>query len=413
MDRELSPENLSARRRRRGLRLAVAAVVFVVLILGLRRVIEPSVDRDEIRTAVVERGEVVASISASGQVVPAREQLVSALFTTEIVDVLVQPGAEVEKGAALLRLDSRDLELELSELTEQLALAGNQRDSRILELEKSLDEARSRHELLGVDLESRQATLSRREALAADGLIAEGELLEAQLNVKRTMAELEQLERVMTNAEASAETALERIDLETSILRNQLDNRRRLLSHATVSAPRHGVVTWLVDQIGASIVDGAPLARVADLSAFRVEAGVSDFYASQLRDGLPARVVAGDDVLEAEVEAILPTVEGGSMKLLVKLAEPGHPILRPRLRVDVEVVTGSEQDALGLRNGPALGANTQFLYRIEDGWAIRTPVELGLASRHRVQVLDGLQAGDEVIISDTRELHHLDRFRVE
>jgi len=413
MDRALSAEKLSARARRRWVGVALAVGAVLVAVLGLRRLIEPSVDRDEIRTSIVESGEVVASISAAGQVVPAHEQLVSALFASEVVEVLVQPGTEVEKGDPLLRLDSRDLELEISNLTDQLALARNQREGRLLELQKSLDEARSRHELLQVDLESRGATLARQRALAADGLIADGALLEAQLDVKRTTAELEQLERVMANAEASARTALERIDLETSILSQQLAGRTRLLSEATVSAPRSGVVTWLLDEIGASVVSGAPLARVADLTAFRVEAGVSDFYASQLREGLAARVTVGDETLDAEVEAILPTVEGGSMKLIVGLAEPGHPQLRPRLRVDVEVVTGSEPDALSVRNGPALGAGTRFLYRIERGWAIRTPVKLGLASRHRVQVISGLQAGDEVIISDTRDLHHLDEFRVE
>ncbi|MEM7049050.1 MAG: efflux RND transporter periplasmic adaptor subunit [Acidobacteriota bacterium] len=413
MDRALSAADLARRSRRR--RLAGLAIVatFLVAVFGLRSWIRPSIDREAIRTARVERGEVTASISAAGQVVPLEEQVLSALVDSEVLEVLAPVGAEVTAGQAVVRLDGRGLELEIAELREQLALKENLRRAERLRLEESQDASRSRLELLKIDLESRQTKHTRFVTLAAAGVISGDQLYEAELDVTRTSVEIAQLERAMRHAAESAETELERIDLETAILRGQRSEKERQLAGCTVRAPRAGVVTWVLDDVGTRAVTGAALARLADLSTFRIEAQVSDFYASTLRSGLPVEVSTGGITLGGEVAAILPTVEGGQMKLQVDLEDPSHSGLRPQLRVDVEVVTGRVADGLGLKNGPAIGSNgRQIVYRIVDGFAERTEVELGMASPQRVQVLAGLEEGDEVILSDTRDIDHLQRVRV-
>ncbi|MBZ0112272.1 MAG: efflux RND transporter periplasmic adaptor subunit [Thermoanaerobaculia bacterium] len=396
------------------MRLAVGiTVVGIIALLALRSWIRPSLDREEIRTAIVERGEVVASISAAGVVVPMEEQVVSALFPSEVMAVIAGVGSTVETGQPILGLDGRQLELELADLEEQLALKENLRRGERLALQESLGGLQSRHELLAIDLKSRQARLNRFETLARDGAVSKDQLFEAQLDVTRTSVEMQQLERSMVHAEAAADTQLERIDLETSILRHQVTERRRQLETATVTAPRDGVVTWLLDEVGTRVVPGMALVRVADLSTFRVEAQVSDFYASRLEPGLPAVVRVGEDRLDAEVAAILPTIEGGQITLQIDLADPQSDLLRSRLRVDVEVVTGRVADALSLKNGPAIGSNvSQTIFKIADGVARRTDVVLGISSRHRVQVLEGLEEGDEVIISDPRHIEHLESIRV-
>jgi HlyD family secretion protein len=414
MDRPISYSRQAQDRYRRWLLTAVVAVVGVVALFTLRSWIRPTLNREEIRTAIVERGEVVASISAAGVVVPMDEQVVSALFASSVVEVIAGVGTTVEAGQPILGLDGRQLELELADLEEQLALKENLRRGERLTLQESLDELRSRHELLTIDLESRQARKNRLETLARDGAVSKDQLFEAQLDVTRTSVEMQQLERSMVHAEATAETQLERIDLETSMLRHQVTERKRQLETATVTAPRDGVVTWLLDEVGTRVAPGMPLVRVADLSTFRVEAQVSDFYASRLEPGLPALVRVGDDRLDGEVAAILPTIEGGQITLQVGLADPRSDLLRSRLRVDVEVVTGRVADALSVKNGPAIGSNVrQAVFRIADGIARRTDVVLGISSRHRVQVLEGLEEGDEVIISDPRHIEHLESIRVQ
>ena len=162
----MASSQLTSQRRRQWISWSLAVFVFFVGIAALRSGIRPSIDRDEIRTARVELGEVVASISAAGQVVPLKEQVVSALFESEVIEVLAAPGKEVAEGEAMLRLDGRALDLEVADLREQLALKENLRRSERLSLGQSLDASRSRLELLAIDLESREASLARFEALS-------------------------------------------------------------------------------------------------------------------------------------------------------------------------------------------------------------------------------------------------------
>ncbi|MDJ0655768.1 MAG: efflux RND transporter periplasmic adaptor subunit [Xanthomonadales bacterium] len=388
--------------------------LLVAGLMALRWAIEPGVDRSDVRIATVERGTVVASISATGQVVPGDEQIISSLFVSEVTEVVARAGDTVTAGDLLLRLDARALKSTIRDLNEQLALKDNQRHSAQLALERSLNEAQGRRDLLEIDLLSRKARHQRLSTLADKGAISAGDLQEAELDVRRTQAELKQLSRSIDNQQATAEADLERISLEASILSNQLREQQRTLDSAEVRAPRDGVVTWVLDQPGAPVTSGLQLARVADLSRYRVEAQVSDFYAPRLRQGLQAKVTAGNRMLSAEVDAILPTVEGGSMTLLIELDDPAAEGLRPQLRVDVEVVTGRAENALSIVNGPAIGeGGRQFVYRINNGEAVRTQVDLGVASRNSVQILDGLAEGDQVIISDMRDYQHLEIINLE
>lgn len=413
MDRDIPAARHRRQQRLRLLGWSLGALAVVLGLAALRGWIRPSLDRDQIRTARVERGPVAASISAAGQVVPREEQVVSALFEAELVEVLATAGTAVEPGQPILRLDDRALGLEIADLQEELALKENLRRGERQALEQSLDASRSRLELLAIDLESRRASLVRFQALAKDGAIASDQLFEAELAVQRTVVEIGQIERTMSHARQAAATELERIELETSILRNRLTEKRRQLDSCTVRAPRAGVVTWALEQVGSRVSAGLPLARVADLESFKVEAQLSDFYAARLDSGLPAQVKVGEALLEARIAAILPTVEGGQITLQIELEDPSHVDLRPRLRVDVEVITGQVEDALAIKNGPAIGSNgRQDVYRLVEGRALRTSVLFGLSSRHRVQVLEGLEEGDEVILSDTRDIAHLTSIRV-
>ena len=401
-------------RRNRRLRWLLLAAALAFGFWLLRTMLSPSVDREALRISIVERGDVMATISASGVVTPRNELVISSNFPAQVGEVLAVAGAKLAMGDPILVLDSRQLAVDIQDLQEKLGLKNNDRLTAGLKLERASNESTGRYELRQIDLESHQAKFKRLAALAESGLISKGDLLEAQLDVRRSAVQLRQLEDQLKNQLASNEAELERIGLEAAILQNQLDEKRRLLDLTTVRAPRAGVLTWVLDEIGSSITEGMPLARIADLSAFRVEATLSDFYASRLREGLPVVVDAKGQVLHGSVKSVLPTVENGAMHLIIELDDPAAAGLRPQLRVDVEVVTGISKDTLRLRKGLGLtGSGQQQLYRLIDGQAIRTPVQLGLSNRDYVEVIQGLSLGDEIIVSSSSEFEHLAQVEVD
>jgi HlyD family secretion protein len=414
MDKPLEQQELSRVSRNKRLKAVALVLVLITAFFSLRAALVPGIDRDDIRLSIVERGDVRATISASGVVTPRNELVISSSFTSEVKEILAVAGANVNEGDPILLLDSKPLQVVIQDLQEKLALKENERLSAGLKLEQSTNDAEGRYELRKIDLESRQAKHQRLSTLAKSGVISKGELEEAQLDVRRTTVEIEQLEKQMINQQQSNRAELDRITLEAGILQNQLDEKKRLMDMTIVKAPRAGVLTWVLDEIGTSISTGEPLARIADLSAYRVEATMSDFYAPQLQEGLAVTVVTASTELEGIVQSVLPTVENGAMKLMIALDNPAAAGLRPQLRVNVDIVTGFAGDTLRFRKGLGItGGGRQQLYRVTDDMAYRSDVQLGLGNREYIEVLSGLKEGDEIIVSDNSEFKHLEELEIE
>jgi HlyD family secretion protein len=111
--------------------------------------------------------------------------------------------------------------------------------------------------------------------------------------------------------------------------------------------------------------------------------------------------------------SVHPAIENGVVRFTADLDAPRDRRLRDNLRVDVLVVTGERRAALRLRKGPiAQDGGTDSVFVIAGDEAVRRPVRLGLSGAQHFEVVSGLQEGDEVIVSDTRDYQQYDRIRV-
>lgn len=409
MDR---PIDASVKNRRviRQVGIVVAAILVATLgFAGFRRLITPAVKADRIRTAVAVEGPIEVTVTASGTVVPMYEEVISSPIGSSVTRILKQSGQRVKQGEAILELDASPTRLALGNLDEQIALKKNERLSKDLELNKTLIDKQGRLELKQIDLESRQAKAQRLERLAEDGLAAQDELLEAQLDIRRTGIELRQLQESIDNLRDSMQADLQRIELETSMLMKQRDEQLRLLGLATAKAQRDGVLTFVLEQEGASVGQGEMLARVADLTRFQVQATLSDVYSAQLAPGMPVRVSVGGEMLAGTLETIRPTIEGGTLTVIIQLDDPSSEGLRSNLRVDTYIITAGRDSALLVRQGPFVnGSGPQQVFVVRDRRAYRTDVDVGLESYDQVEIVSGLKAGDEVIISDMQSYLHME-----
>ncbi|MEM9303962.1 MAG: HlyD family efflux transporter periplasmic adaptor subunit [Pseudomonadota bacterium] len=409
MDRPIETRTRRRERLSIATRILAAIGVLAAVLLGIRALIAPSIAADELRFATVETGDLVAAIDVTGTVVPRSETVVSAPFGSELRQLHAFPGTAVAAGDPILELERRPLEAEISQLREQLALKQNEREGRRLAIDQSITEADGRRALAGIDLESRTARRDRLEALAEIGAISKGDLLEAQLDVRRSEVELEQLERELRHLRESLDSDLERIDLEASILESQLAEKQRVLALATIRAPHAGVVTWVQEEAGAAVTLGTALARVSDLSSFRLEASASDYYAAELREGQRAQARIGGRDFAATLASVLPAVEAGTVRILLELDDPANAALRANQRADIQLETDRLNEALVVRRGPGLqGRGPAMAFRVEGDRLVRVDARLGLANRDQVQVVDGLAAGDRVVISSTDSIRHLE-----
>jgi len=413
MDQALSIDLL---RRRSRQRLALGALMCVLLagaLWGLNRLVRPSIAAGDVTVSEVRRGSVDNTIDAAGVVIPVHEEVVSSPGASRVARVHAKPGQQVKRGELLLELDDRAIRLALESLQEQLA----QQDNRILtlgqEMDQKLKQTRSSIELLEIDLQAARAALERNQKLRSSGLVSGENLLTSELNVKRTGIQLRQQRELIEDTRRATASSIDAARLQKAILGKQIAQQEQLLAQTRVCAPIDGMLTALIENEGTSVAAGQQVALVTELNNYRVEASLSDFHARQLAPGQAVRVEQNGDVLAGTVHTILPEIQNGSMRFLVDLAQPHHPLLRNKMRVDVNVITAHKAGVLVIDSGAAFnGKGPQPAFRIEDGVARKTQLDLGASDGKVVEVASGARAGERFITSETSAFKDKDSIRI-
>ncbi|HYO15002.1 MAG TPA: HlyD family efflux transporter periplasmic adaptor subunit [Thermoanaerobaculia bacterium] len=413
MDREL---DVSFRRRMMGRRVAWAGgtvALLVMILLLLPGWLRPSIARERIRTGVVDRGPIEGVVEASGSVIPAFEGVISSPLEARVEKVLKRPGEVVRAGEEILKLDVSSARLALERLEDQLAKKVNEQEQTRIGLEKNLTELNGRIESQKLDVEASRYREEQNRKLQADGLVSEQVLRASEVEAKKAQIELAQLLEKAGNERRATQAQIRGLELDLATLRKERDEARRLLDLATTRSDRAGVLTWVVPREGATVPRGEVIARIADLDSFRVEATVSDIHSARLHPGQPVRVVVDGEPLPGRLASIDPTIENGAVRFQVDLADPRHRKLRNNLSVDVLVVTESRRDTLRVPKGPfAQGTGADEVFVVQGDRAVRRTARFGVSGYDHYEVLDGLAAGDEVVLSDMSDYEHLEQVKL-
>jgi HlyD family secretion protein len=408
MDRPLDPAFVQQRRRRRSLGTAAGVSLAGLALVWGPGLVRPTVSRDRVRTARVDRGPIEAVITASGTVQPEVEQVIASPLDARVLRILKRAGEAVAPGEPIVELDLSAARVALAKLDQDLALKRNAQEKTRLTLQGKLADLQAKWDVKKLQLESARAQLRRHRELSAQGLLSQETLQQSELAEAQSTVELRQLEAERAGAQETTRTELAGVALEAAQLAREREEAGRQLALATTRADRAGVVTWTVTEEGAAVRKGDVVARLADLGSFRVEATVSDVHAQRLAPGLPASVrIQEGQVLEGTVAAVRPAISGGVLSFSVALREKSSPLLRSNLRVEALVVVGRKESTLRLKRGSFAGAEgVHQVFVVQGGRAVRTPVRLGLSGYDALEVLSGLGEGDEAIVSDMRAYEH-------
>jgi len=193
-------------------------------------------------------------------------------------------------------------------------------------------------------------------------------------------------------------------EIAADIEENNLDELERKLQQANIVATRAGVVTWVNKNIGATIHQGESIARIADLSSFKVTGSISDNYLDQLHNGMTAIVRINETDIRGTVVNIYPSVQNGIVSFDVQLNEQNNKLLRPNLKADVYLVTATHNNVMRVANGPAFrGASAQDVFVVNNGKAERRTVHIGMTNFDYVEIKDNVKPGDVIITNDMKD----------
>ncbi|MEW6733538.1 MAG: efflux RND transporter periplasmic adaptor subunit [Acidobacteriota bacterium] len=404
MDRELDSHYRNRQRWRRLLISLLIIVLGVATFIYGPRWIKPSLSRTRIRTARVDIGSIEATLTTSGTVVPQFEQVISSPINSKVVKILKKPGALLTKGEAILEMDTSEALLTLTRLNQQIELKWNQQEKTKLELTNTLINLKSQWEIKNLEMKSALFNSTRDRELFQQGLLSESKYRQSETEAEKARIELKQLEDSRQHSEQVTKTTLAGLELELKNLLNEKAEAERQLSLATAKSDRNGVLTWVITEEGSTAQKGDILARIADLTSFRVEATLSDVHANRISVGMPVNVKVDDQYLTGTISNVLPTVKNGVITLLIELQEKSDTRLKANLRVDVLIVTARKERVLRVARGPFASSEGAYeVFVIRGNSALRTPVHLGISSFDHFEIVEGLLAGDEVIVSDMRD----------
>jgi HlyD family secretion protein len=418
VDRELPEQTI--RRNRAALigKIALPVIALGVILALLPGWMRPSLNRSRIRIATVTTGPIDAVVTAAGTVVPAVERVLSSPVDARLLRVLRRPGEAVRQGDPVAELDLGETRLAFDTIVTNGRLSDNAQAQAKLALATSLADLDGRIERQALERQMLGEKADSSERLFKDGLVSQQGLRDAQLAVKQAELQLAQLRRDRDNATRSAALQGEQLTLQREALARQADQARRQLELGTTRSDRDGIVTWVLSQEGSLVRRGEVVARIADLSAFRIDATIADVHAARIRAGAPVTVVvnglASDDVtVSGTIVEVQPAVADGTIRFTAALTDPSHKELRANLRVDVLVITDRRARALKVKQAafPEIeGKHYGFVVR--DGRAYRTPITLGLRSFDEVEI-SGVEPGDELVISDMRDYAHLQEIDIQ
>lgn len=407
MDSVIAPSIQTRRQRRRWLLGAAVAVALLAGVLAFRAVLKPSLRRTDVLTAPVETGDVEASLTAAGVLIPGREAVITSPIQSTIRRVAVAVGARLAPGQTILELDKELAASNLAKLDDEQRRNQNKNSQLQLTLERSLNDLRAQAQVQAVKVRSLQsARRDEQQLLKIGGGTAEN-VRQAELNLTVAQLEADRLTRQIQTQQRANAADVRELGYTVSMQQRSIAELATKLRQADVSSQQAGVLTWVNEGLGTTVQAGDALARVADLSSFRVRATISDAYAEQLHEGDPVVVRVNGTDLRGAVAGISPAVDKGVVTFFARLDRPHHPALRANLRADVFVVTRAHRGVLRVKNGPFYqGGREQPVFVVRDGRAVRRTVRFGDSNFDFVQVLGGLRAGEEIVVSDMKE--HLD-----
>lgn len=411
--------NAARRRRTRQLVMAGSAALFVLATtLGVSRLkpAAPSVARAAVVLDTVKRGPMVRQVRGLGTLVPEEIRWIPAATDGRVERVVVQPGTRVEADTVLVELSNPEVELRAIEAESQLrAAVAAYNDLRVRLQSQRLDQEAA---AARVEAEMQQARLRAEadEELARQGLVAE-----MNRKISRSAAD-ELANRVGIEGKRLA-IGREAIAAQLQVQAAEVEQRRALarlrqqqLASLRVRPGLAGVLQQVGVEVGQQVTPGTNLARVAQPDRLKAVIRVPETQARDLALGQPAAIDTRNGIVAGRVARMDPAAQNGTVTVDVSLEGPLPRGARPDLTVDGTIDIDRLTDVLYVgrpAQGPVEGQSTLFRLEPDGVHASRVPVRLGRASVTLVEILDGLAAGDQVVLSDTSAWEKADRIRIE
>lgn len=402
MDREIPKEVRDKERKKKFIKYGAIGVAAVVCIAVLISFMRSSVNRKDLVFSEVDNGTIEVSVSASGKVVPAFEEIINSPINTRIVEVYRKGGDSVDVGTPILKLDLQSTETEYKKLLDEEQMKRYQLEQLKVNNNTYLSDLSMQVKISAMKLNRMEVELRNERYLDSLGSGTTDKVRQAELNFNTGKLELEQLRQQYANESKVKEADLKVKELEFNIFSKSLAEMKRTLDDAQIRSPRKAILTYINNQVGAQVAEGSQVAIISDLSHFKVEGEIADTYGDRVTAGGRAIVKIGNEKLEGTVSSVTPLSKNGVISFIVQLNEDNNKRLRSGLKTDVYVMNAVKEGVLRLANASYYVGRGEYELFVQDSKdeIVKRKVQLGDSNFEYVEVISGLKPGDKVVVSD-------------
>lgn len=406
MDKIIDKTTLKKERRRRMIKIGVWAVAAVALaIVASNWIGGKSVRRSDIVTGAAERGPLTTAVAASGRVTPAYEEIIVSPVASRVVDTHVKAGDSVAAGTPLISLDLREVEAQCQTLRDNHAIRQNALRQLRLANRSALADLETQIRIKEMEVNRMAIEVENEQRLDSLGSGTGDLVRKARTALATGHLELDGLRQRLSNERERMAAAEAASALEAGNSARDLAMMEQTLSQGRVPAPRAGVITFINSDIGSTVAAGEKLAVVGDLSAFKIEAEVPEGSSYKVRPGAEAVVRLGNVELDGAVANVEPQSTSGAVPFTVVLNDASNPRLRPGVRVQVYVDYGFKDDVVRIPAGNYYDGPGEYFLFVADGSdrLERRRVTIGDSNREWVEVISGIDPGEEVVLTDMKQ----------
>ena len=414
MDREISKEVQRKEQRKQFIRIGTAVGGFIVLIVVVISMLQTSLKRKDLNISTVDKGVIEVSVSASGKVIPAFEEIINSPINSRIVEVYKRGGDSVDVGTPILKLDLQSAETEYNKQLDEEQMKSLQLEQQRVTNHNKLSEMEMNLKVSRMELDRKAVELRNERYLDSLGAGTTDKVRQVELDYNVSILKLKEDEQKYKNEQALAEADLKVKELELNIFRKSLAETRRTLEDAQIRSPRKAILTYVNNEIGWQIGQGAKVAIVSDLSHFKIEGEIADTYGDRIAAGSKAVIKIGSEKLDGTVSDVTPLSKNGVISFTVQLEEDNHKRLRSGLKTDVYVMNAVKDDVLRIANSSYyVGKGEYELFVVNGNQLLKRKVQLGDSNFEYVEVVSGLQEGDQVIVSDMNAYKDKNKLKIE
>ena len=411
-----SPSVAKKKKIKRAAMATAGLIVIILITVGVSRLkpAAPSVDRAAVWVDTVKRGPMLRLVRGSGTLVPEDIRWINTTTQGRVERIVLRPGATVTPTTVVLVLTNPELEQSVmdAQLAHASALANY--TNRKTELERAMLDQQSQLAAIETQYNNSALNLEAQEALLKEGLVSELTVKQIRAGTKdlKNRLEIAQQQFEMTKNGIKSQLAPQQAEVDQR--RAQYELRVRQLEDLKVKAGMNGVLSQVPVEVGQQVNPGTNLARVADPTKLKAEVRIAETQTKDIRIGQVAEVDTRNGIIPGRVMRIDPTATGGTVGVDISLEGDLPAGARPDLSVDGTITLEKLPDVIKVGR-PAFGQENSvvMLFKLDgNGEAHRIQVKLGRTSVNEIEILEGLQPGDQVILSDMSAQDAYDRIRL-